>query len=50
MEKILNAFEGHVRVNESTKTVEVFDEYGVKMRLTVDAATLAEFKKHYPTF
>ena len=50
MDKILKAFEGHVRVNDSNKTVEVYTEYGVAMRLIVDEETLAEFKKHYPSF
>lgn len=50
MDKILKAFEGHIRVNDSNKTVEVYTEYGVVMRLTVDDETLAEFKKHYPSF
>ena len=50
MEKILKAFEGHIRVNDSTKDVEVFNEYGVMMRLKVDEETLAEFKKHFPSF
>ncbi len=50
MEKIIKAFKDYVRVNESNNTVEIFNEYGVKMRLEVDAETLAEFKKHYPSF
>ena len=49
MEKILEAFKGHIRVNDNTKDVEIFNEYGVKMRLAVDAETLDEFKKHFPT-
>jgi len=50
MDKILKAFDGHIRVNESNKTVEVYNEYGVTMRLIVDEETLAEFRKHYPSF
>jgi len=50
MDKILEAFNGHVRVNDSNNTVEIYNEYGVKMRLTVDAETLAEFKAHYPSY
>ncbi|MBP5471011.1 MAG: hypothetical protein J6Z11_17410 [Candidatus Riflebacteria bacterium] len=50
MEKILEALKGHVRVNESNNTVEIYNEYGTKMRLTVDAETLAEFKANYPSF
>jgi hypothetical protein len=49
MEKILEALKGHVRVNDNTKDVELFNEYGTKMRLQVDAETLDEFKKHFPT-
>ena len=50
MEKILKALDGHVRVNESNSTVEIFNEYGVKMRLVVDEATLKEFKDRYQSF
>ena len=50
MEKILKAFDGHIRVNEANKTIEVYNEYGVKMRLTVDEETFAEFEKHFPKF
>jgi len=50
MDKILEAFKDHIRINESNKTVEVYTEYGVAMRLVVDEETLAEFKKHYPVF
>ncbi len=51
MELILKALDGHIRVNETLGTVEVFDEYGTKMVLRdLDEATLAEFKKHYSVF
>lgn len=50
MEKIIEAFKGHVRVNDSTKDIEVFDEHGVKMRLNVSEDTYAEFLKHFPKF
>lgn len=50
MEKIIEAFKGHIRINDSTKDIEVFDEFGVKMRLKVDAETLEAFKKEFPTF
>ena len=50
MDKILKAFDGHIRVNLSNSTVEVFNEYGVVMRLAVDEETLAEFKERYPLF
>ena len=50
MKKILEAFDGHIRVNTANNTIEVFNEYGVVMRLTVDEETLAEFKERYPLF
>lgn len=50
MEKILEAFDGHIRVNTANHTIEVFNEYGVKMRLTVDEDTYNEFKDRYPSF
>ncbi len=50
MDKIIEAFQGHIRVNETMGDIELFDEHGVKMRLKVDAETLAEFKKHYQVF
>lgn len=33
MAEIIKAFERHTRVNSANKTVEVFDEYGVKLVL-----------------
>lgn len=50
MEKIIESLKGKVRVNTSDNSIEVFDEYGVKMRLKVDEATMAEYKKHFPTW
>ena len=50
MEKILKALDGHVRVNTANNTVEIFNEYGVRMRLVVDEATLKEFKDRYQSF
>lgn len=50
MEKIIETFKGHIRVNEATKTIEVFDEYGVKMRLEVSEDAYAEFLKYFPKF
>ena len=50
MEKIIEAFKGHVRVNDSTKDIEIFDAHGVKMRLKVDEETLKSFKEHFPSF
>lgn len=32
-ERIINELSDHVRVNESTRTVEIYDEYGVKLVL-----------------
>ena len=34
MKELVKALKNHVRVNTSNKTVEFYDEYGVKMRLT----------------
>lgn len=48
MDKILNAFKGHIRVNGANGTVEIYNDYGVKMVLKVDTDTLNEFKKVYP--
>ena len=50
MDKILEAFAVRIRVNDYNKTVEVHAEFGVAMRLIVDEETLAEFRKHYPSF
>ena len=32
-ERILNELDSHIRVNVSTKTVEIYDEFGVKVVL-----------------
>jgi len=32
-ERIINELSDHIRVNESTRTVEIYDEYGVKIVL-----------------
>jgi len=51
MELIIKALEGYIRVNTTLNTVEVFDEYGVKMVLrNLDNETLEAFKKHYQTY
>lgn len=50
MDKIIESLKGHVRVNESNSTVEIYNEYGTKMRIAVDAETLAEYKKNYPSY
>lgn len=50
MEKIIESLKGNVRVNTSDNTVEVYDEWGVHMKLKVDEATMAEYKKNFPTW
>lgn len=48
---IVAALDGKCRVNESNNSVELFDEYGVKMRLSnLDGNTLAAFKENFPSF
>jgi len=50
-ELIVEAFKGHIRVNETLGTVEVFDDFGVKMVLRdLDKTTLEAFKEHYQTY
>ena len=48
---IVEALKGHVRVNETLGTVEIFDEFGVKMVLrNLDEFTLEAFKERYQTY
>lgn len=48
---IVAALDGKCRVNESNNSVELFDEHGVKMRLSnLDGNTLAAFKENFPSF
>lgn len=50
MEKILEALKDYVRVNTNNNTVEIYDEFGVKVRLQPDAETLEEFKANFKSF
>lgn len=48
---IVEALRGHVRVNTSNKTVEIFNEYGTKAVLKdLDNATFAAFASKYQNF
>ena len=48
--KILETLKGYIRVNDADKTVEVYNNYGVKMKLHVDAETLEAFKAEFRSF
>lgn len=50
MEKIKEALKNYIRVNTANNTVEIYDDYGVKARLVVDAETLEEFKANFKSF
>lgn len=48
---IVEALKGNVRVNVSAKTVEIFDEYGVKAVLrNLDEMTFNAFKDTFTNF
>ena len=48
---ICDAIANHVRVNLDTKTVEFYNEYGVKLVLkNLDQATFEAFKHEYKNF
>ena len=48
---IVEALKSNVRVNVSNKTVEIFDEYGVKAVLrNLDENTFEAFKETYQNF
>lgn len=48
---IVDALNGHARVNVDTKSVEVYDEYGVKLVLrNLSDATFEAFKRNFPNF
>ena len=50
-ELVVDALRNNVRVNESTNTVEIYDDYGVKTVLTnLDEDTIAAFKAKFRTF
>ena len=45
---IVKALGDHVRVNETLKTVEIYDEYGVKLVLrNLDDATYTAFAEYF---
>ena len=48
--KILETLKDYIRVNDADKTVEIYDDYGVKMKLPVDAETLKAFKAEFRSF
>ena len=52
MEKLIcNALNGHIRVNTTLKTIEVYDDFGVKLVLkNLDTKTYNAFKKKYPNY
>ena len=51
LELITKALEGHVRVNVTMKSVEIYNEYGVQMVLrNLDPETFEAFKEKYQNF
>ena len=50
-ERIINELRDYIRVNESTKTVEVYNEYGVKLVLRdLSEETYKAFANAFPKF
>ena len=48
---ICAALEGHIRVNTTLKTVEIYDDYGVKVVLKdLDEMTYESFKDRYQNY
>ena len=48
---ILTALDRHIRVNTSNRTVEIYDEYGVKMRLAnLSDETFKAFAEQFVKF
>ena len=48
---LVEALKDHVRVNVTTKSVEIYDEYGVKLVLRdLDEETYETFKKLFVNF
>ena len=48
---IINALNGHVRVNVTLKTVEIYNEYGVQLVLRdLDEATYEAFKSRFQNY
>lgn len=48
---IAKAFKGHIRVNVTMKSVEIFNDYGVQMVLrNLDEETYNAFKEEFENF
>ena len=50
VEKVLEALKNYVRINDATRSVEIYDDYGVKVRLYPDDETFAAFKANFRSF
>jgi len=51
LEILVEALKGHVRVNVTMKSVEIYNEYGVQMVLrNLDDETFNTFKKLFVNF
>ena len=49
--RICEALNGHVRVNTTLKTVEIYNEFGVQLVLRdLDESTYASFKNTYQNY
>ena len=50
-ERIINALSDNIRVNTSNKTVEIYDEYGVKLVLrNLEDGVYESFKSRFQNF
>ena len=50
-ERIINALDSHIRINVSNKTVEIYDEYGVKLVLrNLEDEVYEAFKSKFQNF
>lgn len=50
-ELVINALKGHIRVNKTLKTVEIYDDFGVKTVLRdLSDSTIEAFEHYYPTY
>lgn len=50
-ERIINELFGHVRVNTTLKTVEIYNEYGVQLVLrNLDEETYGAFKSRFQNY
>ena len=48
---ICDSLKGHVRVNTTLKTVEIYDEFGVKLVLrNLDSGTYEAYKSRYQNY